>query len=47
MSDNKNSSDKEASSKLYIKNNQTTDFSKKDIMNDEKIKFENIKIDKQ
>ena len=44
--DNNNSSDKEASSKQYIKNIQTTDLSKKDIMNDEKIKFENIKIDK-
>ncbi len=44
--DNINSSDKEASSKQYIKNTQTTDFSKEDIMNDEKIKFENIKIDK-
>ncbi len=36
--DNNNSSDKEASSKQYIKNIQTTDFSKKDIINDEKIK---------
>ena len=45
--DNNNSNDKEASSKQYIKNIQTTDFSKKDIINDEKIKFENIKIDKQ
>ena len=45
--DNNNSSDKEASSKHYMKNIQTTDFSKKDIINDEKIKFENIKIDKQ
>ena len=44
--DNNNSSDKEASSKQYIKNIQTTDSSKKDIINDEKIKFENIKIDK-
>ena len=44
--DNNNSSDKEASSKQYIKNIQTTDLSKKDIINDEKIKFENIKIDK-
>ena len=44
--DNNNSSDKEASSKDYMKNIQTTDFSKKDIINDEKIKFENIKIDK-
>ena len=45
--DNNNSSDKEASSKQYMKNIQTTDFSKKDIINDEKIKLENIKIDKQ
>ena len=44
--DNNNSGDKEASSKQYIKNIQTTDLSKKDIMNDEKIKFENIKTDK-
>ena len=44
--DNNNLSDKEASSKQYMKNIQTTDFSKKDIINDEKIKFENIKIDK-
>ena len=44
--DDNNSSDKEQSSKEYIKNIQTTDFSKKDIINDEKIKFENIKIDK-
>ena len=39
-------SEKEASSKQYIKNIQTTDLSKKDIINDEKIKSENIKIDK-
>ena len=44
--DNNNLSDKEASSKQYIKNIQTTDLSKKDIISDEKIKFENIKIDK-
>ena len=44
--DNNNSSDKEASSKQNIKNIQITDCSKKDIINDEKIKFENIKIDK-
>ena len=44
--DNNYSSDKEASSKQDIKNFQTTDLSKTDIMNDEKIKFENIKIDK-
>ena len=30
-----------------MKNTQTTEFSKKDIINDEKIKLENIKIDKQ
>ena len=45
--DNNNLTDKEASSKQYMKNNQTTEFSKKDIINDEKIKLENIKIDKQ
>ena len=45
--DNNNLSDNEASSKQYMKNNQTTEFSKKDIINDEKIKLENIKIDKQ
>ena len=44
--DNNNLTDKEASSKQYIKNIQTTDLSKKDIINDEKIKFENIKTDK-
>ena len=44
--DNNNSSDKEVFSKQSMKNIQTTDFSKKDIMDDEKIKFENIKIDK-
>ena len=33
--------------KKSMKNNQTTDFSKKDIINDEKIKLENINIDKQ
>ena len=44
--DNNNSNDKEASSKQYMKNIQTTDLSKKDIISDEKIKFENIKIDK-
>jgi len=32
-----NSIDKEASSKQYMTNNQTADFSKKDIINDEKI----------
>ncbi len=45
--DNNNSSDKEASSKEYIKNIHTTDLSKKDIMDDDKIKFKNIKIDKK
>jgi len=44
--DNNNSIDKEASSKQDNKNIQTTDFSKKDIINDEKIKFKNIKINK-
>ena len=44
--DNNNLTDKEESSKQYIKNIQTTDLSKKDIINDEKIKSENIKIDK-
>ncbi len=44
--DNNYSSDKETSSKQYMKNIQTTDLSKKDIINDEKIKFENTKIDK-
>ena len=44
--DNNNTSDKEESSKQYIKQIQTTDLSKKDIINDEKIKSENIKIDK-
>ena len=44
--DNNNSIDKEESSKQYMKNIRTTDYSKKDIINDEKIKFENIKIDK-
>ena len=44
--DNNNLADNEASSKQYIKNIQTTDLSKKDIMKHEKIKSENIKIDK-
>ena len=44
--DNNTSSNKEASAKQYIKNIQTTDLSTKDIIGDEKIKFENIKIDK-
>ena len=43
---NNNLTGKEESSKQYIKNIQTTDLSKKDIINDEKIKSENIKIDK-
>ena len=43
---NNNSSDKEASSKQYMTNIQTPDFSKKDIINDEKINQENTKIDK-
>tara|TARA_Y100001933_G_scaffold122441_1_gene122198 strand:- start:139 stop:684 length:546 start_codon:yes stop_codon:yes gene_type:complete len=34
--DNNNSSDKQASSKQYMSNVQTTDFPKKDIINDEK-----------
>jgi len=42
---NNNSSDKEASSKQYIKNIQTADFSKKDIINDEKNNTKNNKID--
>ena len=42
-----NSSDKEASTNEYMTNNQTADFSKKDIIYDEKIKHENIKTDKQ
>ena len=44
--DNNNLIGKEESSKQYIKNIQTTDLSKKDIINDEEIKSENIKIDK-
>ena len=40
-----NPSDKEASSKQYMTNDQTADFSKKDIINDEKINTENTKID--
>ena len=40
------STDKEASSKEYITNIQTADFSKKDIINDEKNIKENTKIDK-
>ena len=41
-----NSSDKEASTNEYMTNNQTADFSKKDIIYDEKINKENTKIDK-
>ena len=44
---NNNNSDKEASSKQYMTNIQTADFSKKDIINDEKINLGNIKIDKK
>jgi len=44
--DDNNLNDKEASLKLNMKNIKTTDFSKKDIINDEKIQSENIKIDK-
>tara|TARA_Y100001978_G_scaffold153318_1_gene138602 strand:+ start:372 stop:926 length:555 start_codon:yes stop_codon:yes gene_type:complete len=40
-----NSSDKKTSSKQYMTNNQTTDFSKKDIINKEKNNIENTKID--
>ena len=43
--DNNTLSDQEASSKQYIENIQTTDLSKKDIINDEKINTENTKID--
>ena len=41
-----NPSDKKASSKQYITNDQTADFSKKDIINDEKNYTKNTKIDK-
>ena len=41
-----NSSDKEASAKKYMINIQKADFSKKDIINDEKNNTENPKIDK-
>ena len=44
---NNNNSDKEASSKQYMTNIQTADFSKKDIINDEKNNNENTKIDKK
>ena len=40
-----NPSDKEASSKQYMTNDRTADFSKKDIINEEKINTENTKID--
>jgi len=43
--DIKNSSSQEASSKEYIRNIQTADFPKKDIINDEKNNLENPKID--
>jgi len=42
-----NSSHKDASSKQYMTNIQTADFSKKDIINDEKNNSENTKIDKK
>jgi len=41
------SGDKEASSKQYMKNIRSADFSKKDIINDEKNNNENTKIDKK
>ena len=41
-----NSRDKEASSKEYMTNIQTTDFPKKDIIDDEKNNTKNTKIDK-
>ena len=44
--DDNNTSYKEASSKQYMSNIKTTDFSKKDIINDEKIYTETTKIDK-
>ena len=44
--DDNNTSYKEASSKQYMSNIKTTYFSKKDIINDEKISTENTKIDK-
>ena len=40
-----NSTDKQALPKQYITNNQTADFSKEDIINDEKNNTENTKID--
>ena len=45
--DNNSSIDQEVSSKQYVKNIQTADFSKKDRINDEKNKTETTKIDKQ
>jgi len=42
---NRNSSNKEASSKQFVTNIQTADFSKKDIINDEKINRKNPKIE--
>ena len=41
-----NSSEKKASAKQYMTNIQTADFSKKDIINEEKNNIENSKIDK-
>ena len=43
---NNNSSEKEASSKQYMTNIQTAEFSKKDIINDEKNNTKSTKIDK-
>ena len=43
---NNNLKDKQGSSKEYMKNIQTTDFSKKDIISDEKNNTKNTKIDK-
>tara|TARA_Y100000589_G_scaffold126877_1_gene120817 strand:- start:91 stop:645 length:555 start_codon:yes stop_codon:yes gene_type:complete len=40
-----NSTDKQALPKQYMTNNQTADFSKEDIINDEKNNTENTKID--
>jgi len=45
--DNNNLTNKEASSKEYMNKIQTPDFSKKDIMYDEKIKTKNTKIDRK
>ena len=44
--DNDHSSDKQPSAKQYKTNIQTTEFSKKDIINDEKNNTKNTKIDK-